>query len=1064
MDAPVTVQGRMLADHQTSRGGRLGDLVRARRAAAGFSQRQLASAAGMSLAAVRDLEQGRTAAPRPQSLEQLAAALRVSGRERAELFSAWSAAMSARRAATPGRPHRSRSGIRELHVDVLGPLRASRDGMPLALGSVRQRAVLGLLALQAGTSLHRAAIVDGLWAGDPPPTSVAMVQGHVSRIRRILGSAPGPEGGDPLSWDGSGYRLSPGCVRLDLAEFDELSERARRAAGAGEVVAACGLYEAALAVWQGRALEDIEVLRGHPAVTGLDRRRAATVIDYARVAAGSGLIERLIPHLEALAAWDSLDERVHAHLIDALAATGNQAAALRLYLEVAARLDRELGISPGPELSAAHQQILRPAVAPASDAAAAVPASADARSPRADRAGLPGCAVPLQLPPAVPRFAGRSSELAVLASTLDRAAGEGSSAVIIAITGSAGIGKTALAVHWAHHVADRFPDGQLHVDLRGFGPAGRAVTAAEAVRQFLEGLGVTPDRIPVSLDAQAALYRSLLAGRRVLIVLDNARDAGQVRPLLPASPASLALITSRNQLTGLLAADGAHVLTLDVLSQAEAQELLVRRLGRARLAAQPAAVAETITLCARLPLALSITAARAVAGPDRPFAVLAAELRGAQDRLNFLDAGDAATDVRTVFSWSCQQLSGPAARMFRFLGLHSGPDITAQAAASLAGVISQQGRQSLAELVRAHLITEQAPGRYAFHDLLRVYAAEQCMAMDSDTRRTAALERVLDYYLHAACAASGLIHPYRDPLQLDRPQPHISIQMPADAEQALEWFRAERQVLLAAIGQAADSGFSSHAWQLSWALAPFLDGQGFWHELTATQACGLAAAVRQDDRTGQAQALAHLGRGQIRLGQYAEAGLNLARAVELGRQLGNDALPARMLLDLARVRELQGSGPDALRHAEEALSLNRTAGHRPGEANALNACGWYHAQLGRFQEAIDYCEQALALHRDLGYGPGEADALDSLGYAHRELGHYAEAVRCAQQAVEAHAGATDRRDRAEFLVHLGDAHQAEGSSCAARAAWQQALTIFDDLHHPDAHQVRRRLSRHSGGN
>ncbi len=377
--------------------------------------------------------------------------------------------------------------------------------------------------------------------------------------------------------------------------------------------------------------------------------------------------------------------------------------------------------------------------------------------------------VPRQLPHAVGNFVGRRAELELLTRLPGQDRGVNGAVTISAIGGTAGVGKTALAVYWAHQAAGRFPDGQLYVNLRGFDLSGTPATPAEAVRGFLDALGVPADRIPRGLDAQAGLYRSLLAGKQVLIVLDNARDERQIRPLLPASPGCLVIVTSRNQLTGLAASDGARLLSLDVLTDAEARHMLAARIGEGRAAAEPAAAAEIAGLCAHLPLALAIAAARAAARPRFTLAALADELRDIRSRLDALASPDLASNVRAVFSWSGQQLSPAAARMFRLLGAHPGPDISAAAAASLAGVSLPQAGQALNELTMANLVAEHEPGRYAFHDLLRAYAAEQVRAEADDPGHRAAIHRVLDYYLYTAAAANRLLNPARDPIDLTHP-------------------------------------------------------------------------------------------------------------------------------------------------------------------------------------------------------------------------------------------------------------------------------------------------------
>src|SRR5262249_40894759 len=460
-----------------------------------------------------------------------------------------------------------------------------------------------------------------------------------------------------------------------------------------------------------------------------------------------------------------------------------------------------------------------------------------------------GRGVPRQLPKAPVAFTGRVRELdrlnEALTAVLDPAepADERVGVVVIsAIAGTAGVGKTALAVHWAHQVADRFPDGQLYVNLRGFDQVGAVMGYAEAGRGFRDALGVPVAGIPVGVDAQAALYRSVLAGRRMLVVLDNARDPGQVRPLLPAAPGCLVLVTSRNQLCGLVAADGARLLTLDLLTRAEARTLLARRLGPDRTAAEPDAVEEIITRCARLPLALAVVAARAATHPRFPLHALTADLRGVHDRLDALDGGDLATDVRAVFSWSYQALGGGAARLFRLLGLHPGPDISTPApvtpppaAASLAARPAPGARALLAELARANLVVEHAPGRHTSHDLLRVYASQLAQTIDSDGERRAATGRMLDHYLHTAYAADRMLYPARDPIMLAPLRPGVTPEQPADHQQALAWFTAEHPALLAAVEYAGATGWDTHTWQLAWTLWTFLHWQGHWHDQVPVQ-------------------------------------------------------------------------------------------------------------------------------------------------------------------------------------------------------------------------------------
>jgi DNA-binding SARP family transcriptional activator/tetratricopeptide (TPR) repeat protein len=944
---------------------------------------------------------------------------------------------------------------------LLGPLVVRSGDAEVAVRRGHQRALLAILLLEANRLVPVDAITEALWGPAPPRSAPVAIRSYIRSLRLALG----PAGMERISTQPRGYLIRVADGELDLARFEHLLASARAAARSGCWQEAAGQAREALSCWRGEPLADIEsdtlALREVPRLAELRLQAVETRID-----AGLRLGDHaeVTGELQYLCAAHPLREHLHALLMLALYRCGRQADALAAYQHLRAMLVEELGADPGAELQTLHRQILGadPALAARQPTAGAMPVYSPGPAGRTEPGAAGGMApiVPRQLPARVAHFTGRAGELAALTQLLDQAGGDPPGAVVIsAIGGLAGVGKTALAVHWAHLTADRFPDGQLYVNLRGFGPSDSPMTSAEAVRLFLDGLGVAPERVPVGLDAQAALYRSLLAGKRMLVVLDNAHDPGQVRPLLPGAPGCLVLVTSRNQLTGLVAGEGAHLVCLDVLNEAEAQEMLAQRLGRSRVAGEPATVTELIRLCARLPLALSIAAARAAARPGLPLATVAAELRDVRARLDALSTGEAATDVRTVFSWSFRQLSTPAARMFRLLGVHPGPDITTPAAASLAGVAQVQADQALVELKRAHLITEHAPGRFACHDLVRAYAAEQARDL-SQVQRHAATRRMLDHYLHTAYEASFLVHPYRGSVSLEPSQPRVRAEGLGERRHAMAWFRAERQVLLAVIGQAAaDREFSVHAWQLPWAVAIFLDWAGYWQDLAVTQGAALAAASWAQDRAAQAEAHHYLGRAHMRMGAFAESRAHVTAVLELGQQLGNGLLQARAQYNLSRICELQGSTHDALSHAEQALRLYRAARNRSGEANALNSVGWLCAQLGRYEEALHSCERSLALLREQGNPVAEAGALDSLGYIHHHLGNHGQAISCCRQANEVLGNSSDLQLRTEILTHLGDAHQASGDTGAARHAWQQALDILEDLHHPDAEQVRSRLGR-----
>jgi len=659
---------------------------------------------------------------------------------------------------------------------------------------------------------------------------------------------------------------------------------------------------------------------------------------------------------------------------------------------------------------------------------------------------------PAQLPPDLTGFAGRRDELDRLTALL----GDTSTVVISAIAGTAGVGKTALAVHWSYQVMDRFPDGQLYLNLRGYEPAA-VLRPAEAVRGFLDAFGVRPERVPADPAAQIGLYRSLLAGRRMLVVLDNARDAEQVRPLLPGAPGCLVLVTSRNDMSGLVAFDGARALTLDLLAIDEAHELLRRRLGGDRLTAEPQAVEEIIARCGQLPLALAIVAARAAGQPQFPLAGLATGLRDAG--LDALGGADPASDVGTVFGWSYRALSPEGARLFRLLGLHPGPHISASAAASLAGAPVAQVRPWLAELGRAHLIGEPEPDRYTLHDLLRAYATELMGSPEAGRERLAALTRLFDHYVHTTHAADRQVHPLRDPipLRLEPAAAGTMVEPLADKDDAICWLSDEHPVLVAAIPYAADGGFDSRAWQLAWAFDTFLDRRGDWEAQATAWQAALLAARRLRDLPAQAFAHRTIAVAHAALERYGDAQRHFDDALELATSAGDQVGQARTHCDLGFLRLTQGDPRGALHHTEQALALFRSAGHGRGTATALNDLGWCHGELGDHRRAVEHCEQALAIFERLGERHGEASTWDSLGNAHHQLGDHKRAAECYGQAIELHRQLGDDYFLADAIVHLGDVHRATGDPEAARAAWQEALEILTRIDHPEAEAVRTRL-------
>jgi DNA-binding SARP family transcriptional activator/tetratricopeptide (TPR) repeat protein len=660
--------------------------------------------------------------------------------------------------------------------------------------------------------------------------------------------------------------------------------------------------------------------------------------------------------------------------------------------------------------------------------------------------------VPRQLPAAPAHFTGRRRELRSLTGWLDAGTAAGQ-AVILAIGGTAGVGKTALALHWAHQVQHRFPDGQLYVNLRGFDASSAPVAPAEAITELLEALEVPAGRLSPRLDARAGLYRSLVAGKRMLVVLDNARDEAQVRPLLPGASTCVVLVTGRSQLAGLVAVEGARPLTLDVLSETEARQLLASHLGADRVAGEAAEVAELTALCARLPLALAITAARAALRPVFPLASLTAGLRDTRERLDWLGTGDQAADVRVVFSWSYRLLGAAAARMFRLLGAHPGPDISETAAASLAAISRPAARAALSELIRANLLQEQAPGRFSLHDLLRAYAAD----LGDEKERRSAVGRVLDHYLHTAREAMSLVYPHADLIGAPPPGPGEPAESFSGPQQARAWLQAEYRALLAAAAAAADSGHDTHGWQLPAVLREHFDRRGYYADWAQCQQLALLAADRLGDHAAQAIVHQFLGEALIHLCRWDDAHSHLHDALKLYRRLGDYAGQALCHFHIGWIFECREAHRQALSHHRLSLSLFRAAGYLAGEAFALNGVGWDNALLGNYQQALSYCSKALELHHKSGNRLGEALTLDSLGYCCHQADRYNEAVAYYQQALRAYADADDRYFRAITLIHLGETHQANGHREATLDLWQQALTILDDLQHPDAAPTRAKL-------
>ncbi|WP_406347500.1 winged helix-turn-helix domain-containing protein [Streptomyces sp. NBC_00144] len=967
-----------------------------------------------------------------------------------------------------------------MRFELLGPLRAWRDSNELELGPPKQRALLALLLVRAGRPVDMPEIVDALWGEQPPKSATNVVHRHVGGLRKTLAGDP-PNGGtgSEILRSSTTYRLPVDASSLDLLRFRELTANARQAYAGGAPEAAVELLVQALALRSGQVATGIPAeVQALPAFAAVDREYLDAVTTAADIALEADAAGRLRIPLQQAAEQNPLEEELQARLISVLARTGRQAEALELYRQVRRRLADQLGIDPGPALRQAHAQVLRGRTSPGARTSARAPGARTGPlvdSARRDRLRVSMSAPaaqptpvpvvrPHQLPALTGGFTGRQPEIdSVLALVPDvPGAGRPASVVISAISGMAGVGKTSLALHLAHRIAHRYPDGQLYVDLRGFAPADLVSTAGEALRSFLHALGVPARRVPVGVDEQTALYRSLLAERRILIVLDNARSPQHVRPLLPGGSDSLVIVTSRSFLQSLVATEGAHPLVLGPLSADEAREALVRRLGGRRVMDEPEATDTIIRLCGSLPLALAVVAARAATRPGLPLASVAAELGGRRINLDALTDADPRTDIRSVFSWSCDNLSAEAAQLFRLLPVHPGPSFSVLAAANLAGLPVGKTGELLAELVRAHLLNGTATHRYGFHDLVHAYADELSRGDDA-TARHAARRRMAGFYLHSARSAATTLDPHRiEHIDLAPPQPGTTLEPIGQRERAAAWLDTELPVLLLLVEQTACGDLPLHTWQLAQTLDLYLDRRGRRQDQLGIQRIALDVAERTGDRLGQAHAHCALGLGHARLAGEEEAQLHLRRALALFTELGEDDGRARTHRLLA-FRANAGDDHDlALHHYQQALALYRSTRHLSGQASVFNETGRTYSLLGRHDLSLLLCRRAITMHHRIGDMNGEAAAWDSLGFAQHGLGRFSDALDSFRRALHTYESVNDLSLQAGTLIHIGDALDAQGNGSGAAEAWERALTILTRLGHPDAEQLRDKLCGRPG--
>ncbi|WP_200213787.1 AfsR/SARP family transcriptional regulator [Micromonospora coerulea] len=903
---------------------------------------------------------------------------------------------------------------------VLGSIRVVRAGAELHLGARQQRLVLALLLARAGSPVSLAELVDLLWDEEAPASAANVVHRHVGVLRRLLEPGlPTRSAGRHILRDLSGYRLRADEESLDLLKFRSLSRLAGRSLQDGDPESALRHSLDGLRLWRGRCAAGLEpASRLHPAFLAVEAERAEAVREAADAAERCGRLSAVLAPLRQAAEQHPLDESLQSRLLLALAADGRQAEAVEMYRVVRRRLADDLGIDPGEELREAYDRLLHQRTQPA---------RTESPSP------LPR---PAQLPPDLPFFSGRDDLIAEARAAVSRPGGP----AVLAIDGMPGIGKTALAVHLAHGFAAGYPDGQLYVDLRGYDGREPAMSPAEALRGFLGSLGVPQEAIPAELHAQAGMYRSSLAGRRLLIVLDNCRDAEQIRHLLPGSPGCLVIVTSRSRLSTLLTTAGAHPLPVGLPSVDEARAALLRPLGAGRVAAHPAAIDAIIASCGRLPLALAVVAARAASLPGMPPAQIAAELAQAPGSLDGFDGDDPQTGLRAVFSWSYQALSAPAARLFRLLPIHPGPDISIAGAAGLAGVPLRSGRALIGELSRAHLISEDLPGRYRTHDLLLAYARELGEENDSPAERAAAELRCLQVYRATTYQAHRrlLTSEYQPMIE---PGPGETPLRFAGHGDAMRWFTAERQVLIALVGRAARQGRHTEAWQLALGMQHFFDLSGRWADWTTTGEMALEAARAGGDLVGQARMHRSLAGAAYFRREHETAVGHLDQALELLARVGLHGEMIRAGINRAMILGAQG------RHEEVVRALSATlgpwaAGDDKLLADTLVIMAASNAELGREEEAVRCAEQAMALSRGAQYRLGIAEAWEVLGQVHSARREIGKAVDCWREAAVAYQEASASAPAAEVLALLGDALAAAGDQDAAVRAWQEALALI----------------------
>jgi len=893
-----------------------------------------------------------------------------------------------------------------MRVGLLGAVEVWHDEQPIPLGPPMQRAVLALLALDPGHEISVERIADWLWDVEPPAGARGLVQTYISRLRAAVQVA-----GGVIDRGRAGYRLMTPPATVDVHEFRRL--------------VAAGRLSQGLSLWRGEPLADLPPTTAVLATrTRLAEEHLAAVEEHLEGELHIGRHRELVGELAALTARHPLRERPVRLLMLALHRSGRQAEALAAYDAARRRWAAELGLDPGAELADLQARILR------DDPGLAVPTAGGHRS------------APRQLPYDLRDFTGRGAEIATLLGVADAAE---HTMAIVELAGMPGVGKTCLAVHVAHSVADRFPDGQVFLDLHGFTPDRTPLDPCAALAVLLRGIGLPTRSIPEFLDERAALWRSELANRRMVVVLDNAVDTAQIRPLLPGLPGSLVLITSRRALPGL---DCAVSVPLDVLTSAEAVALFGAIVGP-RAAEEPVATAEVAGLCGLLPLAIRIAAAKIRSRPQWTFGGFAERLGTHRRRLAELTAAD--RDVSASFTLSYADLASDRQRMFRLLGVHPGVDFDLLAAAALADVPLPVAERLLDDLLDAHLLQQCRSGRFGFHDLLRAYAGHRAETEDPAEIRAGALVRLLRHYQHAAMIAMD----HYDPLDKGRrpAADAVSAFHLTDRRQATEWLDAERANLIAVACQVPDDGRAA-AW-MSRTIARYLDTAS--HHLDAEALHGHAA--RSASGQDRAEALRHLGTTHWRMGKTEQAVENLRSALAITREIGDRDGECRCRIGLGIVFDTIGAYDSAIASLDEALLIAEEIGDRVGAGRVLSNLAIVYRRQGRPADSMATQLEALAVFRELGHRDAEAQARHNLGNVCRDLGWFAEAVEHHDAAAEIAGETGNRALVANAQDGLARVSAALGETAAARRLWQVSLAGYTELRAPEADGVRRSLAQ-----